>query len=313
MSNEMRESLDGKLRILVAGAGSYIGTSFAAWLGQWPERYRVDAIDTIGEAWRSHSFLGYDAVFHVAGIAHVTADPAKTDLYRKVNTDLAIAVAIKAKTDGVGQFVFMSSALVYGADDPVGVWRPITSDTKPAPSDVYGNSKWMAERGLADIAEDNFTISVLRAPSVYGPNSKGNFPRLMKLAQWCPVFPSVGTRRSMLYIDHLCEFVRIVIEHRTGGVFFPQDADTVDTAEVVREYRRQAGQRTLIIRGFRPLLRLLGRRGGLINKVFGNKFYDPAISSAPGGEEYRSVDFPEAMRRCRAAQGLPDKSGGEMA
>jgi len=114
----------------------------------------------------------------------------------------------------------------------------------------------------------------------------------------------------MLYIDHLCAFVRIVIEQRAGGVFFPQDAETVDTAEVVREFRRQDGRRTLLVRGLGPLLRLLGRRGGLINKVFGNKAYDPAISSAPGGENYRSVDFPEAMRRCRAAAGLPDRSGG---
>ncbi len=286
-----------RVRVLVAGDGSYIGTSFADWLGQWPDRYHVDTVDMVGDGWRTYAFSGYDAVFHVAGIAHVTADPAQADLYRRVNTELVLAVAAKARAEGVGQFVFMSSSLVYGADDRVGDDHPITAETAPAPADVYGNSKWQAEQGLGALATDDFAIAILRSPSVYGPGSRGNFPRLLRLARWCPVFPSVDTRRSMLYIDHLCEFVRLVISQRARGVFWPQDAATVDPSDVIHRYRAQKGRRTWMLRGAKPLLRWAGGRVGVINKVFGNKRYDPALSAAPGGAPYHSVDLDEALRR----------------
>ena len=53
--------------ILITGAGSYIGVSLENYLGKWPENYRVDSLDMRGTDWESHSFRGYDAVFHVAG------------------------------------------------------------------------------------------------------------------------------------------------------------------------------------------------------------------------------------------------------
>jgi len=57
-------------RILVTGAGSYIGTSFEKYMKQWPDQYQVDTLDMIGDGWMKYDFSGYDAVYHVAGIAH---------------------------------------------------------------------------------------------------------------------------------------------------------------------------------------------------------------------------------------------------
>ena len=132
--------------ILITGANSYVGTSFANWLSQWPEKYRVDTIDMIDGTWREKSFKGYDAVFHVAGIAHVSADPSKKDLYYRINRDLAIETAQKAKADGVRQFIFMSSMIIYGADEPVGKEKIITKDgieLTPLPSKILLNfNKW---------------------------------------------------------------------------------------------------------------------------------------------------------------------------
>ena len=56
--------------ILITGAGSYIGVSLENYLGKWAENYRVDSLDMRGTDWESHSFRGYDAVFHVAGLVH---------------------------------------------------------------------------------------------------------------------------------------------------------------------------------------------------------------------------------------------------
>ena len=68
--------------ILITGAGSYIGVSLENYLGKWPENYRVDSLDMRGTDWESHSFRGYDAVFHVAGLVHQPDsknDPASSD------------------------------------------------------------------------------------------------------------------------------------------------------------------------------------------------------------------------------------------
>ena len=103
--------------ILITGTGSYIGVSLENYLGKWPENYRVDSLDMRGTDWENHSFRGYDAVFHVAGLVHQPDsknDPARSGLYDQVNHILAVRTAEKAKADGVGQFLFMSSESVYG-------------------------------------------------------------------------------------------------------------------------------------------------------------------------------------------------------
>ena len=57
-------------KILITGANSYIGTSFEKYTLQWPEEYLVDTVDMLNGTWREKSFVGYDVIFHVAGIAH---------------------------------------------------------------------------------------------------------------------------------------------------------------------------------------------------------------------------------------------------
>lgn len=58
-------------RVLITGAGSYIGTSFDRYLKEnYPDKYEVDTVDMLDGSWRQKSFDGYDSVFHVAGIAH---------------------------------------------------------------------------------------------------------------------------------------------------------------------------------------------------------------------------------------------------
>ena len=89
-------------RILITGAGSYIGTSFDRYLKEkYPGQYEVDTVDMIDGGWRKKSFSGYDSVFHVAGIAHRKETEKNAELYYKVNRDLAADCAAKAKNDGV--------------------------------------------------------------------------------------------------------------------------------------------------------------------------------------------------------------------
>ena len=199
-------------RILITGANSYIGTSVEKYLLQWPDEYQVDTIDMIDGSWRDKSFAGYDSVFHVAGIAHqdsgkITEERKK--LYYQVNTDLAIETAKKAKADGVKQFIFMSSIIIYGASARMGEKKVITRDTVPAPVGAYGDSKLQAELGIQPLHDENsFKVCILRPPMIYGPGCKGNYPLLSKIACSLPFFPDVYNQRSMLFVGNLCSFLR---------------------------------------------------------------------------------------------------------
>ena len=269
-------------KILISGANSYIGTSFESWITKWSEQYQVDTVDMKDSNWRSKEFSDYDVVFCVVGIAHVDTKKASKemqDLYFKVNRDLTIEVAEKAKKDGVKQFIFMSSIIVYGDSSPIGVKKVITKDTEPKPSNFYGESKLQAEQGILAMQSEDFHVVVLRPPIIYGKGSKGNYPKLAAFACKFPLFPWVENERSMLHIDNLCELIRLLIEDNATGIYYPQNREYVQTSEMVRVIAEVNGRKITTTRIFNPILLLFRNRVGFINKVFGNLVYDKEISS----------------------------------
>lgn len=278
-------------KILITGANSYIGTSLENWLAKETDKYKVDTVDMKGDLWKEKDFSEFDVVFHVAGIAHVSSDPKMEDLYYKVNRDLTIATAEKAKAEGVKQFIFMSSIIVYG--DSSSSKRVIDQNTVPTPSNFYGNSKLQAEEGIKPLETDEFKVVTLRPPMIYGKGSKGNYPRLAKLAQKLPVFPDIDNERSMLHIDNLCEFIRLMIENEESGLFFPQNKEYVNTSEMVKLIAEVHGKRVRLVKVFNPVLKLLGLKVGLVNKVFGNLVYEKSMSDYKEG--YRVRDLRESI------------------
>ena len=258
-------------KVLITGAGSYIGEHIARWLPE--ERYSVKQLDMRGGVDAS-AFAGADVVIHVAGIAHQKETPENAPLYQQVNCDLAVETAAAAKAAGVGQFVFFSSMSVYGMT--VG---SITADTQPAPNTHYGRSKWDAEQKLKQFEDDGFRIAVLRPPMIYGKGCRGNYPRLAGLAVKLPVFPKADNARSMLYIETLCAFVEKLLESGRGGLFFPQNSVYVNTAEMVRAVAKCHGKKMVMLPGFGWLIRLLAGKVGVVSKVFGSLTYDHAMST----------------------------------
>ena len=233
-------------KILITGANSYIGTSFEKYMQQWPEEYQVDTVDMLNGTWREKSFVGYDVIFHVAGIAHSDSgkiSEERSKMYYRVNRDLTIEVAEKAKKEGVKQFVFLSSMAVYGLATPIGKSRIISLDTPLSPDNSYGDSKKQAEEGILPMEDASFKVVILRPPMIYGHGSKGNYPTLSKLARKLPVFPRVKNHRSMLYIEHLSEFVRLMIENEEQGIFWPQNREYSNTSEVVQMIARAHNKR----------------------------------------------------------------------
>jgi UDP-glucose 4-epimerase len=277
--------------ILITGKNSYIGTSLENWLMREPDKYKVDTVDMKDGSWKEKDFSEYDVVFHVAGIAHVSSDPKMEDLYYKVNRDLTIETAEKAKAEGVKQFIFMSSIIVYG--DSSSSKRVIDRNTVPTPSNFYGNSKLQAEEGIKDLESDDFRIVVVRPPMIYGKGSKGNYPRLANMAKKIPLFPDIDNERSMLHIDNLCEFIKVMIDHEEMGLYFPQNKEYVKTSELVKTIAEVHGKKIWMTKLFNPVLKLMFGIG-IVNKVFGNLVYEKSMSDYDKAN-YRIRTFKESI------------------
>lgn len=281
-------------RVLITGANSYIGTCFEKYAKEYyPEEFQIDTIDMVDGSWRKRDFGGYDVVFHVAGIAHADVGKVTNEIkakYYAVNTDLAIETCKKAKEDGVRQFIFMSSMIVYGNQEHV------DKHTKPHPANFYGDSKWKADKGVRklsspyDSGEGEFVVTVLRPPMIYGKGSKGNYPMLSKLARKVPVFPDYQNKRSMLYIENLCEFLCQVMIKGLGGVYWPQNAEYSSTSEIVKIIADAVKKRVVITKILNPVVGLakgfpVKKIRDLSSKAFGDSWYDADMS------RYENIDY----------------------
>lgn len=270
-----------KKNILITGKNSYIGESVEKWLLKDPDRYIVNTLDMISKDWMTHDFSTYDVIFHVAGIAHADVGKATDEqkkLYYKVNTELAVKVAEKAKESGVTQFIFMSSMIIYsGCKDKV-----IRKGTCPEPLNFYGDSKWQADIKIRKLETENFKVVVLRPPMIYGKGSRGNFPELVKLATKLPVFPKVKNKRSMLYIDNLCEFIKLIIDNGDSGIYFPQNSVYSNTSEIVNMIAHAKHHKIVMIPCMNVFIKVLflfpGKIGKLAEKAFGDLTYEMSMS-----------------------------------
>lgn len=315
---------NAKKKVLITGAGSYIGESFESYAKEhYADNFEIDTLDMIDEGWKNKDFRGYDIVYHVAGIAHADVGNVSEETKQKyyaVNTSLAIDTAKKAKEAGVKLFVFMSSMIVYGDSAPYGKQKTITAETKPEPANFYGDSKWQADKGVRALADANFKVAVLRPPMIYGKGSKGNYPTLAKMAKKLPIFPDVENQRSMLYIENLCEFlcqiflvdVEAYSEH--GNLFFPQNAQYTRTSEMVKLIAEAAGHRIVMSKVLAPMVFLAGKVpgkvGGLVDKAFGSNCYAQDMSEYDG-IHYQKNDLESSVARAEKTECKTNSDGAE--
>lgn len=275
-------------RILITGENSYIGGKFTEWVAQWPEKYSVDELSVRGNHWKEISFKKYDVILHVAAIVHQKETKENLDLYYRVNRDLAYEVAKKAKEEALTQFILMSTMNVYGVNSGI-----ITEKTVCNPKTAYGKSKLEAERLVNSLQDDNFSVAIIRPPMVYGPNTAGNYPLLSEFAKKTPIFPDFDNKRSMIYIDNLNEFIRLIIDNEKYGIHTPQNSEYVNTSEMVRLIADVYKKNIYMTKIFNPIINRL--RFNILNKVFGNLVYDLKMSG--NLKSYNRTNFKHSIKQ----------------
>jgi len=252
------------IRVLIVGQNSYVGDSFAKWLRR-DSLYEVEIVDAIGNAWKEKDFSTFDVVYLVAAIVHIKG---RREQYYQINRDMAIEVAKKAKTQGCKQFVFMSTTDVFRVARILSS-RTVDKNSQTNPNTYYGDSKLQAEQGIFKLANDNFVVTVVRPPIIYGKGCKGNFSKLVTLAKLTPFFPRISNKRSMVYIDNFCACLERLIRERKSGIYYPQNKEYVCVPEMIKEIRKYYGRRTFLVPGCYPLLFCASFFLSQINKLFG--------------------------------------------
>lgn len=284
--------------MIITGADSYIGSHIQSYILSHDRTFSVEQLDVTDHKWQDFDFSGYDAVVHVAAIVH-RKDIADWDCYRRVNVDLTAQIARKARSQGVRQFVFLSSMAVYGVEKSLSAQKSvIAADSAPAPTTMYGRSKLLAEQALGEMESEGFRVAIVRPPNVYGPGCRGGYIStyaaiVSKLPAIPKAFPSV--RQSVLYIDNLSRFIYLLICGQERGIYTPQDDISVSAVTLMEAIRDGLGLKRKTSAFLGAFVYLLAACP-LVRKGYGGISYRRS-DSHQDRFDYVTVPFAEGIRR----------------
>lgn len=282
------------MRVLVTGENSYAGRQFEKRILDLKMDWKVDFLSVRSDRWRAKDFSSYDAIYHVAAIVHQKEKAENEALYYKINRDLTFELAKKAKLEGVKSFVFLSTIAVYGLIGRIGEDTIISKETKENPISYYGKSKLEAEQKISILQSDDFQVSILRIPMIYGYGCPGNYSALSKLAKKVPVFPKINNRRSLLYIDHLSDIVKHLISNKVSGLFLVKNPKDINTLNMVNEIASNNNKKIINSSVLSILIKKIGNKFNVTRKMFGNVFYKNEDCKIEGFE-YSELSFEESI------------------
>ena len=213
--------------LLITGSNGFVGSYF---INKYQNKYNMQTFSFLRDNFNALHVKGIDAVIHLSALVHQMGG-ASTEEYKKVNVTQTLELAKKAKASGVKQFVFMSTVKVYG-EESVSVYKE-TSPCKP--QDEYGKSKLKAEQELQKLGDDDFMISIIRTPIVYGYGVKANIKNLINLVKKVPILPfgDIDNKRSMVYIGNLCHLIDEIIAQGKSGIFLACDDKPLSTSKLI--------------------------------------------------------------------------------
>lgn len=222
-----------------------------------------------------------DVIVHTAARAHIMSDDTATSLaaYRKVNRDATLILARSAAIEGVKRFVFVSSVKVNGEMTRLGeCFKP---EVHQPPIDPYGLSKYEAEQGLLQIAQETgMEVVIIRSPLVYGPGVKGNFFSMVNWIKKGVPLPlgSVRNQRSMVALDNLLNFIALCANRErspkaANEVFLISDGQDISTSAMLRKVANAYGVKSRLLPIPVSLMKFAAKflgKGAVADRLFGN-------------------------------------------
>jgi nucleoside-diphosphate-sugar epimerase len=230
-------------KILITGTNSFVGRNFI----HYSKFKDIDEISLFDHKPEDIDFGKYNVVIHLVAIVHQTISIPDEE-YFLINKDLCLKVAENAKSAHVKQFIFLSTVKVYGKFIPGS--EPWNEYSECRPEDAYGKSKYEAEKGLRKLEGQDFIVSVIRTPLVYGEGVRANMLSIMKFINSSFILPfkDIKNRRNFTSAENLVGFIDRIIERRVSGTFIAMDDKAISTSALVKMISGFLGKKLILFK-----------------------------------------------------------------
>lgn len=242
--------------MLITGGSGFIGRYFTDRLKQAevvlldlrnPD-YTSHAQYIKGDVRDAHTVMtaakGCDLIIHLAAMHHDFG--IEPSAYFDTNVNGARQVIAAAEKHGIRQIINFSSVAVYGNKGNPG---PCTEETRPEPTNAYGQSKLEAEHLFFRWAQDdqNRKLINVRSTVVFGPFNLANVLNLIKAIDQGLYF-HVGDGKnikSLAYVENIVDASFFALEHAgTGGFTFNYvDEPQLSSREIATMQARMLGKK----------------------------------------------------------------------
>ena len=241
------------MRLLLTGSNGFIGKYF---INNYQNKHNIKTFSFLNDDINNLEMANAEVVFHLSALVHQMGGATKEE-YEKVNVTQTLDLAKKVKASGVKHFIFMSTVKVYGEETDISY----TENSVCNPQDEYGKSKLQAEQELQKLEDDNFKVSIIRTPIVYGYDVKANIKSLINLIKKVPVLPfgKIENRRSMVFIGNLCHLIDEIIIQEKAGIFLACDDEPLSTTSLCEIIAVNLDKKVYLLKipFFKELLKLI--------------------------------------------------------
>ncbi|MBD3830272.1 MAG: NAD-dependent epimerase/dehydratase family protein [Arcobacter sp.] len=259
-------------KLLITGSNGFVGSYF---INKYKKKYEIKTFSFLKDDINSLDCGAIDVIFHLSALVHQMGG-ASCEEYERVNVTQTLLLAKKAKESGVKQFVFISTVKVYGEETN----SKYTENSICNPEDEYGKSKLKAEKLLLELGSENFRVSIIRTPIIYGYGVKANIKNLVNLVNKVSLLPfgKIENKRSMVYIGNLCYLVDEMITQQKVGIFLASDDEPLSTSKFIELIAKNLDKKIYLIKipFFESLLKLV--KPSFHKRLYGSLEVDNSIT-----------------------------------
>lgn len=227
------------MKVIITGASGFVGQNLSKFLVE--QDLSVEKISLRNADFQFDE--NADALIHLAGKAHDTANTSENSEYFKINTELTKEVFQKFLKSNIKDFFYFSSVKAT-ADSVQGI---VDENHQSNPKTPYGKSKLLAEEYLlAQTLPEGKKLFIIRPCMIHGPGNKGNLNLLYKVVEKGIPWPLAAfeNSRSFLSIDNLNFLILKMLKDREvgSGVYNFADDESLSTNDLVKIISAASGK-----------------------------------------------------------------------